>query len=125
MIGTSLDIKNAPNIKNKRKQRPHKNDQRRSSDSTTSVDDPVKVFWKRYPTRVASLLYICDRTYNTTIQEIESVGSCYRPQLIRHKDPSDTRFLTLPLNHNLSKLKLRRNTTSCLVDSDFVNPSAT
>jgi hypothetical protein len=33
--------------------------------------------------------------------------------------------LTLPLNHNLSKLILRRNTLSCLVDSDFVKPSAT
>jgi hypothetical protein len=33
--------------------------------------------------------------------------------------------LTL-LNHNLSKLlRLQRNTSSCLVDSDFVNPSTT
>jgi hypothetical protein len=44
-----------------------------------------------------------------------------------YRRPSHLRVhrLTLPLNHNLSKLRLRRKISSCLVDSDFVNPSAT
>jgi histone deacetylase 1/2 len=33
--------------------------------------------------------------------------------------------LTLPLNHNLSKLRLHRNASSCHVDSDFVKLLAT
>jgi hypothetical protein len=36
----------------------------------------------------------------------------------------DTMF-NIPLNHNLSMLRLRLNTASCHVESDLVKPSGT
>jgi hypothetical protein len=84
----------------------------------TYVDVAIKIMMMRNPNRVASGLYLYAQVtcgYNTvyiayTIQTLYTATVCH---------------LTLPLSHNLSKLRLRLKNTSCVVDSDLVKPSAT
>jgi hypothetical protein len=97
--------------------------------STNYQGDAYQIIWVALPQTRGRGVLIFRRIIHGTRRDRPGHKSSYvgidtRVWYIHVTQPNLHR-LTLPLNHNLSKLRLRRNVSSCRVDSDFVNPSAT